>query len=409
LGDLGAATSGPAIVRLAYRGTNGLGPPDNTTNGKWYAIFASGPTGPIDTQNHQFYGYSDQDLKIFVVDLATGALVQTYDAGTAPLGITNAFAGSITSNTIDSDRNNPGADGYYSDDVVYIGYTQLDTSKASAGPPASPGTWTKGGVLRLTTSDYLYPVNSVTGRQWQLSSLTSNTGPVTTAISKLQDTANNNLWIYFGTGRFFYKDDDPSTTVQQQLYGIREPCYSTAVRTMLNPLSNANYNHIDNLCTDAAPGGLVDQSGSASVPPAATISGSAPGWTVKLDPASSGFLSERVITDPIATSTGAVFFTTLEPNSSPCTFGGDASVWALGYNNGYLPPANAMQGQLLLQVSTGQIAQMSMQNAFANPGNQRYNGRRLTNPISGMPPVSQGLSLIILPKPSKQIIQIREK
>lgn len=417
LGDLGAATSGPAIVRVAYRAntTGQGGPPDNTKNGKWYAIFASGPTGPIDTLNHQFYGYSDQNLKIFVVDLATGALVQTFDAG-ALLGITNAFAGSITSNTIDTDRNNPSADGYYSDDAVYIGYTQLDTSTASAGPPVSPGTWTKGGVLRLTTADYP-AVNSVTGKQWQLGTLINNTGPVTTAISKLQDVNSHNLWIYFGSGRFFFKDDDPSATVQRQLYGIKEPCYSTFNRTMESSMSPGTLDHIDSSCNNDSSGTamdivsgstLVDQSGiSTSLTP--TLLSNATGWTVDLDAAGSGFLSERVITDPIATSTGAVFFTTLKPNSSPCTFGGDASVWALGYNSGYLPPTNAMLGQLLLQVSTGQIAQMSMQTAFANPSSTRYNGRRLSAPITGMPPVSQGLSLIVFPKPSKQIIQIREK
>jgi Tfp pilus tip-associated adhesin PilY1 len=426
LGDLGAATSGPAIVRLAYRNANGQ--PDNTKNGKWYAIFASGPTGPIDTISHQFYGYSDQDLKIFVVDLATGVLVKTFDAGSL-LGITDAFAGSITSNTIDTDRNNPSAPGYYSDDVVYIGYTQLDTSQASVGPPASPGTWTKGGVLRLTTGDWCDPNGAGTcdptgtapgAVPWTLGTLVKGIGPVTTAISKLQDTVNNDLWIYFGSGRFFYKDDDPSLTLQEQLFGVKEPCYSTSNRIIASDpeIGGGTTNHTDYNCNNDSSGSyddivsassLVDQSGlnGASLTP--TLATNATGWTVKLNQAGSGFLAERVITDPIASSSGAVFFTTLMPNSSPCTFGGDAAIWALGYNSGNVPPSNAMQGQLLLQVSTGQIQQMSMQTAFSNPGNTRYNGRRLSTPISGMPPVSQGLSLLVFPKPSKQIIQIREK
>jgi type IV pilus assembly protein PilY1 len=418
LGDLGAATSGPAIVRLAYRNANGK--PDNTKNGKWYAIFASGPTGPIDTINHQFYGYSDQDLKIFVVDLATGVLVKTFDTG-----IQNAFAGSITSNTIDTDRNNPNASGYYSDDVVYIGYTQLDTSQASVGPPASPGTWTKGGVLRLTTADWCNPSGANTcdaaglapGQPWQVGTLINGTGPITTAISKLQDTVNNNLWLYFGSGRFFYKNDDPSSSLQEQLYGVKEPCYSTANRSMATTIPGGTNNHIDYSCNNDSGGtadivsasSLVDQSGlnGASLTP--TLQTSATGWTVKLNQASSGFLGERVITDPVASPYGAVFFTTLMPNSSPCTFGGDASIWALAYNSGYIPPAAAMSGELLLQVSTGQIQQISMQSAFSNPNSTRYNGRYLNQPIVGMPPVSQGLSLLVLPKPSKQIIQIREK
>ena len=413
-GDLGAATSGPAIVRIATRDAQGN--PDNTTNGKWYAVFASGPTGPIDTVNHQFYGYSDQNLKIFVVDLATGALVKTFDTGLA-----NAFAGSLTGNVIDTDRaakaSVPAATrGVYSDDVVYIGYTQLDTSTASAGPPASPGSWTKGGVLRLTTSNYPDPtgVDPITGKSWAVSTLISNTGPVTTAISKLQDLNNKNLWIYFGTGRYFYKSDDPSTTTQQQLYGVREPCYGTAGRLFSSPLlgpvaGGSADNVFDPACLDASAGTLVDQSGSTTTAPLATLAGTDPGWTVKLDAASGSSYSERVITDSVATSSGAVFFTTLKPSSDSCAFGGNALIWALGYNSGALPPAAAMQGSVLLQTSTGAFAQLSLQSALQNPGNKRLDGRRLANAIIGVPPTAQGLSVIGSPKPVKKILHIREK
>lgn len=410
-GTLGAATSGPAIVRIASRDAQGN--PDNSSNGKWYAIFASGPTGPIDTVNHQFYGYSDQNLKIFVVDLATGNLVKTFDTG-----IANAFAGSITSNVVDTDRaakaGTIGARGSYSDDVIYIGYTQLDTSTASAGPPASPGTWTKGGVLRLTTSNYPDPngIDPVSGKPWTVSTLIANTGPVTTAVSKLQDLNNKNLWIYFGTGRYFYKNDDPSSTVQQQLYGVREPCYGTANRRFasLNPVAGGSADNVfDPACTDPVTGSIVDQSGSASTAPAVTLAATDPGWTVKLDAASGSSYSERVITDSIATSSGAVFFTTLKPSSDSCAFGGNALIWAVNYSSGAAPPAAAMQGSVLLQTSTGAFAQLSLQTALANPANKRLDGRRLANPIIGVPPTAQGLSVIGNPKPVKKIVHIREK
>ena len=69
--DLGFSISEPAIVRIG----------NANQNGKWFAVFASGPTGPIDPNYRQFLGKSDQQLRLFVVDLKTGSLVRTIDNG----------------------------------------------------------------------------------------------------------------------------------------------------------------------------------------------------------------------------------------------------------------------------------------------------------------------------------------
>jgi len=403
-GNMGASTTGPALVRVTHRNPDGS--PDATKNGKWFAVFASGPTGPIDTIGHRFLGESDQSLKIFIVDLATGTLLKTIDAGTT-LGITNAFAGTLTTNVIDTDHYNSASKGFYSDDVVYIGYTQLDTTT---------NTWTKGGVIRLTTGETDDPTSTVPGKMWKVSSLISGTGPVTSAITKLQDrmvnssgVQNHDLWIYFATGRFFYKGDDPTTGTQQQLYGVREPCYSTSNRNMQTPIAGGTNDAFDPSCTDSVSGTLVDQSGTALVAPSATLPAGSPGWVIKLDAASGNSLSERVISDSLATTSGAVFFTTFKPSSLPCDYGGGAYIWSVGYNSGAAPPSAAMKGQMLLQVSTGAFAQMSMATAFTNVGNARLNLRRTTTAVTGVPPIAQGLSLIVSPSPVKKIIQIREK
>src|SRR6185369_6773916 len=91
---LGASTTGPAVVRIQSSG--GV----DRKNGKWFAVFASGSTGPIDTANHQVKGTSNQRLKLFVVDLKSGALLRTIDTG-----VDNAFAGTLSSAVIDTDRN----------------------------------------------------------------------------------------------------------------------------------------------------------------------------------------------------------------------------------------------------------------------------------------------------------------
>ncbi|MHB1015479.1 MAG: pilus assembly protein, partial [Desulfurivibrionaceae bacterium] len=80
------------------------------TNGRWFAILASGSTGPI--SNQQFMGTSDQNLKLFVLDLKTGELLRTIDTG-----ITNAFAGSISTSALDLQKDRPGNSGNYQDNA----------------------------------------------------------------------------------------------------------------------------------------------------------------------------------------------------------------------------------------------------------------------------------------------------
>ncbi len=400
-GYLGFTTPGPAIVRIAAT-TNGA--TDNSKNGRWFAVFASGPTGPIDTVKRQFEGQSDQQLRIYVVDLADGTLVRTidkfYDNTSLP---SQAFAGSLTTSWIDADRANQFSPGWYSDDAVYIGYTQYNSTT---------GTWSNGGVIRLMTKESTDP------NTWQASSLISGIGPVTTSVTKLQDRMNSNLWIYFGTGRFFFKGDDPS--LQQAIYGVKEPCYSTINRggrfsTLTNVVNGTN-NALDKNCTDSVPtlpltGApmLVDQSGTATTAPALTLNATDAGWFINLDPQDANSGAERDITDPLASPAGTVYFTTFKPSTDICKFGGDSLIWALRYNSGGVPPSRSMQGKALMQVSTGAFAEISLSSAFSNPGNSRFDGRRLNTPISGVPPTAQGLSLITNPPPVKKILHIREK
>lgn len=405
-GSLGYSTTGPAIVRITKK--DALGTPNHSKNGKWFAVFGSGPTGPIDTTLHEFKGQSDQTLKIFIVDLASGALVRTIDTG-----IANAFASSLATSWVDTDRSNAGSTGYYGDDAIYVGYVQKDTT-------VTPNTWSKGGVIRILTRESDDPDSAVATKKWSWSTVINNIGPVTSSVTKLQDRRKNTLWLYFGTGRFFFKGDDSVSTSQQKLYGIKEPCYSTYNRTMQTPVAGGTSNDIDHSCSDAATStvtttctgsstALCNQSGDATTAPAASLPETMGGWVINLDQSNSSSLAERVITDPVASPSGAVFFTTFKPSADICKFGGDSLIWAVNYATGGLPPANAMQGKALMQVSTGAFAELSLATAFRNSGNQRLDGRRLSTPISGVPPTAQGLSLITNPPPVKKVLHVREK
>ncbi len=392
---LGYTTTGPAFIRIAYMDGNGV--KDNTKNGKWFAVFASGPTGPIDTTLNKFNGQSDQNLKLFIVDLATGTLIKTIDTG-----IQNAFGGSISTSWIDVDRGNSSANGFYSDDAIYIGYTQLDTTA---------GTWTKGGVVRLLTQESSDPGSSDPTKQWLLSTLISGTGPITTSITKLQDPAKGKLWIYFGTGRYFYKGDDPSATSTQQLYGVKDPCYSSLTNkfnlTCTSQVATTTTTNCSTILGTAT--GLCNQTGSASTGPSLTLDNTMSGWFITLAPASGTSYSERVITDPVAITNGNVFFTTFAPNSNVCAFGGNTNIWALNYSTGGIPAAATMQGTALIQSSTGAFAEITLNSAFSNPSNLGLSGRRTVNPIQGVPPTSQGLTIVTSPKPVKKFIHVREK
>ncbi len=401
VGQLGFSTTGPAIIRIASHtdavvSSKNTRTVDNTKNGRWFAVFASGSTGYIDKVKREFKGQSDQQLRIFVVDMADGTLVRTISTfadGTALPS--ESFAGSLSSSWIDTDRATNSSVGWYSDDAVYIGYTKKCTLTDTS---CTNNTWTKGGVLRLSTGENIDPAN------WKVSKLIDGIGPVTTSVTKLQDRKNNNFWIYFGTGRYSFKGDD-STTNRQTLYGVKEPCYASAKIDATATNMEVRKDSINPNCTTAVSGTLVDQSGA----PSATFATTAPGWKLDLDAPASGFASERMITDPVASTAGAVFFTTFKPSNDVCKFGGDSLIWAFRYDTGGVPPGQAMQGKALMQVSTGAFAEVSLSTAFSNPGNTRLDGRRLTTPITGVPPTAQGLSLIVNPPPVKKMLHIREK
>jgi type IV pilus assembly protein PilY1 len=374
--DLGVTNVGPAIVKVGNKEkrcdtdnsvctTNSTCGTDGQcvgTNGRWFAILASGSTGPIIDKN--FKGTSDQTLKLFILDLKTGDLLRTIDTG-----IANAFAGSISSSTVDLERGTRYKDGHYHDDVVYIGYVQ-DT--------------TKGGVIRLVMNDDIETAN------WTTSKVIDNIGPVTTTVVNLLDRKSNKLWLYFAEGRYFDKQDDIGTT--RKLFGIQEPCY------VKDTLTNV-YDVLPSCSSATTLSGLKNQS---SAPTA--LSAIQTGWYVELDPVSSTNLSgaERVISNPTPDVNGAIYFLSFAPTSDICGFGGTTYVWALDYKTGG-QVTYTMQGKALVQVSTGEIKEIDMSTAFTARNSRRTVG------FTGIPPVGQGLMVIVNPSPIRQYMHIQEQ
>jgi len=392
---LGFSTSGMAIVRINPTSSG------SSKNGRWVGVIASGPTGGIDLTAHQFKGRSNQNLQIFVLDLKTGALLSKDSGGNAgPIdtGIPFAFAGTITSATIDTDRwNKNGGKGWYQDDALYIGYTK----RAGDGSNSSPYAWTNGGVLRIVIPENTDPDNINTDN-WGVSRVIDDVGAVTTSIAKLQDRKKHALWLYFGTGRFYNGGDDATTT--RQIFGVKEQCYKqSAIHT--DDTSSAE-DISDKDCTVAATTadlqlGLNDLDNKDS----ADISAVNNGWYINLAPSSSTANAERVVSDPVALTNGMIYFTTFAPTTNICKFGGSSAMWAVTYDTGGTPPASGLIGKALVQTSTGGFQEIDLSDAFTL-NYSRKTGLEITGkPPSDPPPILSNSNL----KPIKKILHIMER
>ncbi len=401
---LGYSTVGPAVVRIKDASETSTTP---SKNGKFYVVLASGPTGPI--QTNQMLAHSDQPLALFVLDMSTGTVVRTFsrDASALIMGVPHttvsampdlAFGGTFSNSTIDTDKWSSSRTGNYSDDAIYLGYVRKDT--ASGSP--SLNKFAKGGVLRILTGENPDPGN------WKVSTVIDGTGPVTAAVAKLQDTYNKRLWLYFGTGRYYYKigsavDEDYSGQ-QEAIYGIQEPCYISAT-------TNFDVNDLDPTCTST----LADNSATIKDQTSTIGSlGTAKGWKIRLDTASGSNKAKRVYTNPTATGNGVVFFTAFKPSSDVCSYGGDTSLWAVNFdaggslfdknNTGGSVVGKNLKGQAITHLGTGELNQADLATAFTQ------SIQRETGAFKG-PPSREETRIISNANhfPSKKILHIMER
>ncbi len=381
--ELGSATSGPAVVRVGG---------DKTVNGNWFVVFGSGPTGPISTQDTQFMGRSDQNLKFFIFDLKNGPGANNSNVTILNSGIQYAFAGNMINSTIDPDVD-------YQDDAIYVGYTRRNTSDGS-GNSSNPYKWTQGGIGKIVTNESTNPAT------WVWRPLITDIGPVISAAPRLQKDISKhqpqNIWVYFGAGRNYYATgsaiDDP--TNQRTLFGIKEPCVS---------------------------GGLFDSGCAATVTVASLMDVTAlplnaiepaVGWYINLDSAGTysyceaydasgnctltslrAYGTERIITDPVVSPVErVVYFTSFKPYNDVCALGGKTFMWAMQFNTGGAP--TNLIGKILLQVSTGSIEEVDKSTAFTN--------RKSTVAIEGVPS-AEPPTIISQPAAVGRILHIKER
>ncbi len=320
--DLGLTTGYPTVVRT-NPATSGR---TDNTNAKWYLVVGSGMTG--------YDGSSTQTAKIFVVNLKTGPI----DA---------ASGASLVASFSTSDAN-----AFMGDAIGLDNNLDFRTDTAYVGDVINNGTNTQswiGKMYRLTThsgdtSTSAWGVASGGNRvpTVLLSTFPSDdslkVGPVIAAPTITADDTNN-IWVFFGTGRYLSTADKTNTDTQY-FFGVKDPvmtngCTETST-TNCTKHDLVNVSSVS-VCVVCASGtnqvsspdlaGVTSFSGTAT----STLQGlvqSKDGWYTTLP--TSG---ERVLNAPVILG-GTVFFPSFIPTSDVCSAGGSGMLYALFYQTG---------------------------------------------------------------------------
>ena len=337
--SLGLAASFPAVLRELSTSVSAKTDKDAT----WFAVFGSGPTGYI--------GNSTQKAKFFVVNLMTGP---TYSAGaysgpTFSTNDANSFMGDVI--TLDSNLD-------FRVEAIYAGNVITSTTtppsfkgkmyRLTTGSSTDTTTW--GIACSGTCETTRKPSALISSFAYTTTQATTcatvspcSVGPVTAAPNVTSDDTGN-IWILFGTGRFFSTADKTNTDIQH-FFGVKDSFLtggSPAQTTERNNLFNSS-NVI--VCTSCAGSANVSTNGGTT----------AADFTTSFDTGSSSLMAQVLNVDGwfttfsnppnpltpgernLSLSTligGTLFFTTFTPTSDICQASGTGQLYAVFYQTG---------------------------------------------------------------------------
>jgi type IV pilus assembly protein PilY1 len=280
---------------------------------EWYAVLGSGPT--------EFDGTSNQNARIFIVDLLTGNLL--HDPAFFEASQTSSFANSPVG--LDKSIN-------YNVDAIYAGvtYPQGGTPKGKAYKIAIPQT-----DNGLITGNYDAVASyNPDPTSWKMTALFDGPAPLTAPFSISMDRLDN-VWVYFGSGRYI-ADVDKTSNQQQYIFGIKDPFF--------NP-DRAGIGYHDYNGVELGVGDLFDAD-PITINADGSVSGLGAGpdfdadlvFTARQD---DGWIksllatapSERVINKP-AVLGGIVLVPAFTPNTNICGFGGSSNLYAIYFETG---------------------------------------------------------------------------
>ncbi|GAB6110910.1 pilus assembly protein [Desulfomicrobium salsuginis] len=302
----------------------------NANENKWYLVFGSGPADAAGRADRStlMRGKSDQPGKLFVLDLSAlyvEKTVKTIDSTGLVSSEGDAFAfaeaGSFVSEPVCVDLDIPSKSEAekFSTDLVYFGTV--------AGDSASPA----GKVYRLRTGNG-------PPEDWQLSILVDVAEPVSAAPAVAVDEKGS-LWVYFGTGRFFNRDDilQPAS---MGFYGIREPQtagtrnWDTVFTAFLFDSSKVAVTRGtcgEGKFSENCVGIIQAEESSNATRDWAWLTSTldqAPGWKHAFSTPGERVLGQAAVLG------GTVVFTSVIPAQEVCAAGGSSRLWSLYYKTG---------------------------------------------------------------------------
>jgi len=281
----------------------------------YYLVFASGPT--------TYKGDSCKELRFFVVNLLTGKL-----EAEIPSGEYGSFGGRLFKEGYDFN-----GDG--DTDYLFIGFSRNFS-----------GSWV-GGLAVLDTRDSV-PSNWTVTIIDSVKDVSKNAyfilGPITAKV--VVNECFEKPYLYFGTGKWFYKTEESSGI--ERFFGLPLNCNAAGCTVVTDVVNATNSSNSNDVCTELNSGNRV-------------------GWYVNLNTGDVGYLAERVITDPTETNLNVVMFTTIEPTSDVCGFGGRSRMWLLNCATGGSVTqecknfkVDSFIGTVLLQLSGANIQEISI-------------------------------------------------
>lgn len=342
---------------------------DAATNedNRWYLVFGSGPANAAGEADRLKLGVetSEQTGKLYVLDmkeLAVNSAVKsldstnTFNAGAHWFKTTEPGSFISDPSAADFDIGSKNKTSQFKADAIYYGSVAGDNVNG------------RGAIYRLVTGNTM-PIADVVSWDGN-STLISVNKPMVAETAIAMDDAGQ-PWIYFGSGRFYNRDDIPQAQ-RMTFYGVKEPMTSGAF-TWDTVLKADLFNSTAISLQNATCGNTFNTS-CVSVYNSVTHAfdtwsnlltqvANADGWFVNMDEDWERVLGQASIVG------GTVAFTSYLPSTDLCSAEGNSSLWALYYMTGtpFYDPIFATQPDVFTnKVNLGHGMAISP-NIYTNP------------------------------------------
>jgi type IV pilus assembly protein PilY1 len=339
---LGLTTSYPAVARMNPKTDTSVDP----TNEKWSVIIGSGPNG----YQADLPAAPAQTAKFYVVDLKYGPKISVGGSlTTMPIGAFRSFMGHVVA--VDKDLD-------WRTDVVYAARTLHDGSLPWRGKlyrltmgctaaPCSPTTW------GIANGGNRTPTEIIDTFFDAATSTNIEVGPTASAPAVTVDDANQ-VWVFFGTGRYFSNADKVDNSIQR-LFGIKDSvlnggctetstvsCYDDNLVDVTNAVICIVCSGSTNQVTDPTNTGVTTFNGTGTTSMVGLVQ-SKDGWRVTMpgpvtltDPftfITTTYSAERSVVNPTLIA-GTIFFPTFAPANNFCASDGASYLYVLFYKTG---------------------------------------------------------------------------